>query len=162
MAHLKTLLILPRLTWGASTTCTRTSLGSTWTSWSGRRWTLTDFDFDFQVREETGGHYRNTLLGLLPPHGRTRWVKHLQKNDHKASNSQQKHKIRTKMFASSDQHNFLHFVFWPAASVSPQSPLPWIDIYSGSPTHLFGEFYVSWGIWPGLKTYMKMTRCTTR
>ena len=24
------------------------------------------------MREETGGHYRNTLLGLLP-HGRTRW-----------------------------------------------------------------------------------------
>jgi len=27
---------------------------------------------DKLVREETGGHYRNTLLGLLPPHGRTR------------------------------------------------------------------------------------------
>ena len=28
---------------------------------------------DKLVREETGGHYRNTLLGLLP-HGRSRWV----------------------------------------------------------------------------------------
>ena len=31
---------------------------------------------DKLVREETGGHYRNTLLGLLP-HGRTRWEKPL-------------------------------------------------------------------------------------
>ena len=119
-----------RWTWGASTMCTRTSLGSTWTSWSVRRLTFTftetftenftetftetfrsNFHWNFQVREETGGHYRNTLLGLLPNHGRIRWVKHLKKNDYKAPNSQQKHKIGTKMFATSDQHNFLYLYF---------------------------------------------------
>ena len=39
MQQLQTLLMiwLLRSTWGASTMCTRTSLGSTWTSWWGRR-----------------------------------------------------------------------------------------------------------------------------
>ena len=86
---------LPRSTWGASTRCTGTSLGSTWTSWWGRR------------REATTG---TPCSASFPMAGLDETFAMI---DEEAS-SPEKQEIGSQMSATSDQQHFLHFVFWPA------------------------------------------------
>ena len=114
-----------RWTWGASTMCTRTSLGSTLTSWWGGRVSVVVWFYCYcqglivivivivQVREETGGHYRNTLLGLLP-HGRTRWKNFDLVKKKLCKNLTTRHtaRLETRTWMSATPL-FLHFVFWP-------------------------------------------------
>ena len=81
-----------------------------------------------QVREETGGHYRNTLLGLLP-HGRTRWKNFDLVKKKLCRNLTTRHTLcacdcdkcdtlcATQPTGNKDLMSatplFLHFVFWP-------------------------------------------------
>ena len=116
MQQLQTLLMirLLRSTWGASTMCTRTSLGSTWTSWWGRRRAATTETLCWDFFPMEGLVERN--LCCINWHTRQTASRSTWQGPR----------------CLEHQQHFLHFIFWQQREEN-QLPVSRIDIV-GFPT----------------------------